>query len=712
MATAAILSARSSPLAWLQQFLRDELAPYPGRAALVSRMVLCASIAMLINMTFQIPYGAYAALYALTISRENPEATLQDLKSTVTGLAIAGAYVLLGAIFFSGGPILRLIWVLASLFLIFWVLSALANYKVAVRFGYLVAITTPLWDQRIRAEQKVVGTLWAIGSLSLAYLITAVIELIYARLYQLDNVTTALVERLQCTAAVLRSWSAGISDQAAEQKLTRLATLGTSRMRRDLLRSDYSGETTQKMGAVVSLVGRLVDLAANLTHFPPEASNPDRPRLHRLMERIGALATDLLNKRVPEQRDVSADAAVGSVPLLVEMEQTVSLMTEVLSGYGTWEDYRPLPALAPPRKPVFLPDAFSNPDHVRFAIRGGLAAGVCYLSYNLIAWQGISTAVATCFVTALTTVGASRQKQILRFSGALIGGVILGFGAQIFILPGLDSIAGFLVLFLAVTFLAAWISSSGPRLSYLGVQIAISFYLINLQEFKFQTSLAVARDRVAGIFLGLLAMWLIFDQLWGASAAMEMKRSFDSTLRLMANLMREPVSMDQRVAIERSRALRETINSNFNKLRQQADGVVLEFGPSRESNLALRDKLLRWQLQLRGLFIARIALLKYRLRLPGFELPEPIFRALLAFDMVHAERLDQMADYLQGNPIRDQQNSEPLRTLKESIQNYTLIGQPPDALAARLRSLLALSRQIEPLLASIEQEILAATQSR
>jgi multidrug resistance protein MdtO len=65
----------------------------------------------------------------------------------------------------------------------------------------------------------------------------------------------------------------------------------------------------------------------------------------------------------------------------------------------------------------------------------------------------------------------------------------MGIGAQIFILPYLDSIAGFTLLFLAVTIPAAWIATSSPRLSYFGVQIAVAFYLINLSEFKAQTSL-------------------------------------------------------------------------------------------------------------------------------------------------------------------------------------------------------------------------------
>jgi len=70
--------------------------------------------------------------------------------------------------------------------------------------------------------------------------------------------------------------------------------------------------------------------------------------------------------------------------------------------------------------------------------------------------------MTTCCLTALTTIGASHQKQFLRFAGALIGGFVIGIGAQVFILPGIDSIRGFAVLFIAVAGLSAWIATSVP----------------------------------------------------------------------------------------------------------------------------------------------------------------------------------------------------------------------------------------------------------
>lgn len=690
-------------VAWLRDFLREELTPYPGRGVLVARMVVAASIVMLVTMVFRIPYGAYGAVYALTISRENPDATLKAVKSILVTFAVAVADVLVGALLFSGDPLLRLVWVIGTLFLTFYVLSALANYTAASRIGYLLVITIPLWDQHITAELKVEDTLWAVAAMSIASIITAVIELIFARLKPWDDLIMSLVERLQWVTALLRSRADGLPDPVSEQQVIRLTTLGTSRLRRDLQRSDYSPQYAEQMGAVLAFTGRLVDIAASLTYFSHPISDQDRTRLRRLSANIDSTIDALLNKRIPQLTDPENEQeAAASIPLLREMEHTVSLIAEVFTGTPALAPFAPS-APAEPRKSLFLPDAFSNADHLRFGLKGGLAAILCYVTYNLIAWPGLSTAMATCLLTALTTIGASRQKQVLRFGGALFGGVVIGMGAQVFILPAINSIFGFTLLFVAVTVLAAWFATSGPRLSYFGVQIAVAFYLINLQEFKFQTSLAAARDRMAGVMLGLFAMWLVFDQLWGVPAIVAMQRTFVATLRLLAQLMREPRSADLRVAIEHSFALRETINTNFETLRQQSDGVVLEFGSSRDRDLALRTELLDWQRELRSVFVARITLLKYRLHLPGFELPEPMQAAQHEFDDSVAAMLENMADRLEGKTDRPVEIPESPFALLEKVVQECCPAEGP--FSAQLRTFLPLSRRIDAFTRSLNQEI-------
>jgi multidrug resistance protein MdtO len=143
-------------------------------------------------------------------------------------------------------------------------------------------------------------------------------------------------------------------------------------------------------------------------------------------------------------------------------------------------------------------------------------------------------------------------------------------------------------------------------------------------------------------------MWLVFDQFWSVSAAVQMKRTFVSNLRLLAQFAREPISGDLRNASERSYSLRETINSNLERVRDLTGGVLLEFGPSRERDLALRDRIIRWQTQVRMLFLTEIALWRYLAQLPGFELPKALVTQQRQFDDGFALALEGMADRLEG----------------------------------------------------------------
>jgi multidrug resistance protein MdtO len=272
--------------------------------------------------------------------------------------------------------------------------------------------------------------------------------------------------------------------------------------------------------------------------------------------------------------------------------------------------------------------------------------------------------------------------------------------SQIFILPYIDSIAGFTVLFIVVTLFAAWFMTCSPRLSYFGLQVALAYYLINLQEFAEQTSLAVARDRVVGVLVGLFMMWLVFDQLWGSSAAVEMKKVIISNLRLLAQLAREP--LPGREKSWRSDSLRETISENFDKVRSLADGVLFEIGPSRRQGLALRARVRQRQPQLRTLFLIRIALLKYRLQLPGFELPEAVHAAEQEFDDRLAGILDHRANRLEGKGLQEKVDlTASFKRLEETIRSAAGPGQ---VLTAELQTFLALSRGIESIAMSLNEE--------
>ena len=694
------------PVVWLEKLLREELAPYPGRGLLVARMVIAATLIMIINTTFRIPYGLWA-VYGLAWSRESTRATVRAVKKSIVTFPVAAGYVIIGAMFSLDDPTLRLLWLIGTLFLVFFVIGTITDFATAGGLGILIALSLPLWDQHISVELKVETTLWAAGQATIASLITATVALVFEELGLGDDLLRSIGERLACVENLLDCYAENRpADEKITKQITRMAVLGTSTLRSNLQRSNYSPLYAEQMGAIAALVGRLVDTAASLSNLSVQMSTGARARIRLLTENVGGIRADLLASRTPHLRKTPPELdSLSQAPMLQEMEKTVSLIADVFIGSQSLGAYSaPASSIGDPGQTLFVRDALSNPEHVKFALKGCLAASLCYIIYSSLDWPGISTSVTTCMLTALTTIGASHQKQVLRFTGAMVGGAI-GIASQVFILPQVDSIFGFTLLFLAVTIVAAWIATSGPRLSYFGLQLAAAFYFVNLDQFKIQTSLVPARDRVVGILLGLSMMWLVFDQLWGAPAAVEMRQKLISTLRLLAQLAREPVAKNLPGAIDQSYRLREKINLSCNKVRDLADAVLFELGSSRQQHLALRKQILGWQPRLRALFLTRISLLKYRLQLPGFELPEEVCRAQRDFDERLAATLDGMANRFEGDAHRETESLvASLARLEASVRTCNST-ESQGLIAAHSRTFLLLSRTIESLAASLDKDI-------
>jgi multidrug resistance protein MdtO len=676
-------------------------------------MVLAATLVMIICMTFRIPYAFQAAIYVLLISRESIRDTLQTGAIVLLVTAIGTVYLLVSAWFVINLPPLHFLWIVGSLFLAFYGVSALGNYIVGVIFAVMISVGVPLWDRQLPAETNVEDTLWLCLATLVGFAASVGVALAFARLRPGDEVASQITERLSAVVDLLMCYADRRAvDADTEQRVMRLTTLGTSLLRRILRRSDYSPQYRANMTGVAVVVGRLVDLAAALMQLRFEPSAADQKRLRNLALAVASIRSDLMSRAIPGPIHLDTDEqSSGAVPLLGEMERTIALIPKAFLGSRSIQEYMPSSEDSP-RPALLAPDAVANPKHLHFALKGCLAATGSYVIYNAIDWPEISTAVTTCLLTALSTVGASHQKQILRITGAIMGGFVLGMGSQIFILPYIDSIGGFTILFVLVTALSSWVLTSSPRLSYFGLQTALAFYLINLQEFKIQTSLAVARDRVVGILLGLFMMWLIFDRLWGGPAGMEMKKAFISSLRALARFAREPVSEDMKTGIARCVNLREAISASLSQVRDLADLVLFEFGPSRRRDLELREHIRRWQPHLRTLFLMRIASLKYRLHLPGFELPENVRLQHRAYDDRSARILEEMADRIEhdtSTPVDSVEGShELLNTTIQEIQAEESKNLPD----GRIESLVTLLREIDGLTNSLASDIAVEFGSR
>jgi multidrug resistance protein MdtO len=120
----------------------------------------------------------------------------------------------------------------------------------------------------------------------------------------------------------------------------------------------------------------------------------------------------------------------------------------------------------------------------------------------------------------------------------------------------------------------------------------------------------------------------------------------------------------------------------------------------------LRDRIRQWQTQLRVLFITRIALWKYRMRLPGFELPETVWLAQREFDDELAKTLDAMADRFEGPPAvrRESRLEACFKHLEQTVQTVGL-RDLQRVLPEQLKTFLTLSRRLEELATSLEGDM-------
>src|SRR3984885_6207094 len=184
------------------------------------------------------------------------------------------------------------------------------------------------------------------------------------------------------------------------------------------------------------------------------------------MLRAGGYPVDIVIEHTDE------DLPPVTAALLAEIEEALRHFTE-----------RPPPGppvIEPAKAGFFLPDAFSNPDHVYYALKTTAAAMLCYVIYLLLDWPGIHTCFITCYIVSLGTTAETIEKLALRISGALIGAAF-GLAAIVFLLPHLTSIGSLLVVVFIAGLVSAWVAAGSPRISYVGYQMVFAFFLCVIQ---------------------------------------------------------------------------------------------------------------------------------------------------------------------------------------------------------------------------------------
>jgi hypothetical protein len=234
-----------------------------------------------------------------------------------------------------------------------------------------------------------------------------------------------------------------------------------------------------------------------------------------------------------------------------------------------------------------VPDAFSNPRHVQFALKVTLAGMIGYFFYTASDYFGIHTVYYTPLIIALASTGATMHKGLLRMIGCLIG-VALGLICSIWVIPLYETLGMYLFIVFCLHALAAWIAVGSDRTSYIGLQIALTFDLGVLRDYGPPSSIDPLRDRFIGVILGIVIISVVFSLVWPESAQSIARDKLAGCLRAIARLLRVETSADSNAQRQQLELEIGTRLAEANSYREQAGFEALLYGPEEPKRVSLK----------------------------------------------------------------------------------------------------------------------------
>ncbi|MFM0564876.1 FUSC family protein [Paraburkholderia sediminicola] len=511
------------------------LAPYPGRAAMATRIALICALTAFVTSAYGTPEAAISAYVVFFLNRPDRVLSVMLSSALLVLVTVMIGLVTVVAMFALDDPMWRVACITGLSFGLLFVTSASKLRPVGAILAMIVGFaldelgSVPFGEVATRALLYVwlmvaipvgisigVNLLIAPSPRKLAGRALAKrLRLAAQSLIEPETTADALSACLREGDAEIGTWlklsvvdGSSVRDDVEPLRQAVSSTL-TILVAADLAVREPSGrlpasfaapiaETLENMARMLEAGGYPVDIELKLP------SVTELTPLARLV--VGDLHDTITRFAVVEAKtDVEGDGKV-------ETGARTETRSQAQAEAGT------TPPPAAKRGGFFLPDAFTNPEHARYALKTTVAAMFCYLLYSQINWPGIHTCFITVYMVSLGTTAETVEKMTLRIAGCLVG-ALLGIAAIVFITPVLTSVAGLMTLVLVGAWLSAWIAFGSPRMAYAGFQIALVFFMCVLQGAAPGYDLTLARDRTIGILIGNVVVYLVFTRVWPVTVA-------------------------------------------------------------------------------------------------------------------------------------------------------------------------------------------------
>lgn len=567
------------PVVRLLAFFHEELSERrPGRVPQTVQLWVGCLLVVLISMTFEIPFVALSlavlfygiqsnAYYTKFVAILFVVATVLEIGSLFLIYKWSYSYPLIRLII--AGPIL-----MGCMFMMRTHRLGLVFFAVAI-----VAIYGQTFPAMLDYPEVVVRlTLWCIVVGLYPTLLMTLIAVLWFPSRAVNQMYQALNERLDDALGHLTRSLTPLAEKRIEREALALQKLNVFCLADD---ADWRVRSAWWQ----SCVATVTYLYATLNRYDPalyaetQATREVRQKLAAVIKKLqSAIAqgqTWQSNWRLTEEEAVAA------------RECNLENLCQMLMQLGQMDPGTPPTPAAKP--PSMVPDAFTNPDYMRYAVKTLLACLICYTFYSGVDWEGIHTCMLTCVIVANPTLGSSYQKMALRFGGAFCG-AILALVMTILVIPWLDNIVELLLVLAPIFLLGAWIATSSERSSYIGTQMVVTFALATLENvFGPVYDLVEIRDRALGIIIGTVVSAVIYTWVWPESETRALTQKLAGALGMLSKLMR--IQRQQEASTQRMYLqIRIGLHAAFNASEEMCERVALERQLDDEERALLVDR--------------------------------------------------------------------------------------------------------------------------
>lgn len=528
--------------------VKADLAWFPGRFATTWRVAALCSLMAFVAMLYGIPESAISCYLILFVMKPDAvESMVMAIAVSILISIVVGLIILVLPWALESVPIRMAILVLSS-FLFLWLGSASKLGPVGSIIALVIAFVMSLLGDAPNGELATRAVLYAwLMAVSPMMLLVAFNLVIGRASWKMLRAT--LTERLDAAADAVRH-----TDDDTLSKVHELLLEGQSEFQQRILLIRIfhlrpAADVAWFEAAVNNSYCLLLAVVAQAEELPETA----RVQLANWCEHTA--------QAIAQQRTFEAP----DFALTRDAREIGNAMSALALGENDRE-------VNPPKASFFVEDAFTSPAHQYFALKTTAASVICYLIYTALDWQDIHTAMITCYVAALGTIGETVHKLTLRIVGCLIGAA-MGVASLIYIVPMLTDIGQLMALIFIAIIPAAWVSTGSERVAYGGIQIGLCFLLTVLHGFSPGTDLYVALDRILGILLGNIVIYVIFTQVWPAATADSVRAKIHRALNGLSALASLPSSA-RAAALREAAAIEEDVSSAREALR------LLPFEPS------------------------------------------------------------------------------------------------------------------------------------